>query len=68
MLGTSESSCVLTGIVLSLTFLKVLVCLSTVTSQRLVLKQEEGELEAYAVRKVRPTYTVLCILSTCIFY
>ncbi|CAH3041134.1 unnamed protein product, partial [Pocillopora meandrina] len=30
---------------------KVLVCLSTVTSQRLVLKQEEGEVEAYAVRK-----------------
>lgn len=43
-------------------------CLSTVTSQRLVLKQEEGEVEAYAVRKVRPTYTVLCILSICIFY
>lgn len=30
---------------------KVLVCLSTVTSQRLVLKQEEGQVKAYAVRK-----------------
>ena len=53
MLETSEISLLIITVVFLLNIVKVVVCASMVTSQRFVLKLEEGEEDAFAVRKVR---------------